>query len=135
MGLPVIVGAGRNGCHPVRERTYGPRGVRLLDEYGRRSDESGNRGTYGGYQLYLTAQGYVELTREGTWSVWQGEWARYDATPAPLTGTAVAAQYDVDEVIAALAAAVEDAHAAKPDAGAHARRAERFRTLTALLRW
>jgi hypothetical protein len=85
-----------------------------------------NRGQFGGEQLYVTQTGeWLEITRTGHWSNWQGEgggWAcgdvpwssdedycvdrGYDGCIKTMTDAEVGAQYNLDEILDGLAAAM-----------------------------
>jgi hypothetical protein len=97
-----------------------------FDDNTNRGDQ--NRGTYSGSRLYLTdANKWLEITRSGSWSRWQGEgegWAcgdvdwddatdetddsygdvnsGYSGGTKTLTDAEVAARYNVDEILAEL---------------------------------
>ena len=74
--------SGRNGCNPVSSCEYfDERGVMLVNDFERAKDSTGNEGTYGGSRLYLLDDGTLAyVSREGTWSCWQGAADTYTAT-------------------------------------------------------
>ncbi len=110
---------------PICGLTGKVRGLLCLDNFDSDSNRGDqNRGTYRGKRLFLTDAGeWLEITRSGSWSRWQGEgegWAcgdvdwddnsddesadqyessGYDGGIETLTDAEVAAHYNLDEVL------------------------------------
>lgn len=101
--------AGRNGCNPVSRYEYhDERGAVLVDNYAREKDESGNRGSLGGERLCLLSDGRLAVvTREGSFSHWQGEADRWESTLAVVTPREAMNEYELDAVLGALAEALD----------------------------
>ena len=71
-----------------------------------REDNYGGRNT--GSRLYLTCDGWIETTRTGTWSSFQGEPDQWEAASRDLSNVEVAAAYDLRELLAHLATSVAE---------------------------
>lgn len=101
--------AGRNGCNPVSRYDYhGERGAVLVDNYDSEKDETGNRGRLGGERLYLLSDGRLAVvTRDGSFSHWQGEADRWESRLAVVTPREAMNDYELDAVLAALAEALD----------------------------
>lgn len=102
---------GSNGCNPWSETERADwRGLCTSDgKPGPTRDTRGddNTGTYGGFDLFLQADGtWCELAYEGAWSRWQGAVSSWSTSAKLLTSVEVARDYDVDEIVAQLCQAV-----------------------------
>jgi len=101
-------------------------------------DGRGNSGSYEGTDVFLTANGLIELTYEGHWSRWQGAATEWSAMQRPLTVPEFVVEYEnaaarlVSHLADALARQAGDGMA-KRAAQARAT-AEKFAALTCLLR-
>jgi len=123
---------GRNGCNPVSIRRAHPgRGCLVVDGYRRRCDGTGNRGTIGGHRLYLASDGFIEATLSGEWSSWSGEWDRYETEISNPSLAAIAAEYDLGDIVAGLWAAISAAREDIADMGV--RQKSRLETATAIV--
>lgn len=76
-----------------------------LDAFDHRDHASDrNRGECYGCRLYLSQFGeWVETTRNGSWSNWQGEPQAWTGSIAVLTDAEVAEQYHLDQIVEQLA--------------------------------
>jgi hypothetical protein len=97
--------SGRDGLNPVRQRDFSQhRGVCLADTFGHEKDETGNRGKCDGSRLYLlTDARWLEVTRTGTFSHWQGEWDRWEGAERLMQPSEVAEEYVAAEILDAIA--------------------------------
>jgi hypothetical protein len=96
--------AGQNGCNPVSEREYfEERGVCLVNAYTSAKDSTGNCGRWEGERLYLLSDGRLaETSRTGTWSRWQGDWDRYEATIKIVDAAYAVKDYELADIVEAL---------------------------------
>jgi len=125
---------GRDGLHPVSEHEdHDERGVVLIDRWGRRSDSTGNRGSFTGRRLYLLSDGQLAVVeREGSWSHWQGEAAEYETTLSILTPREAMDVWDLEEALEGLAAALAEQAGREKSTAAAKERAERLAALAKL---
>ena len=102
--------SGRNGCNPVSRCEYfDERGVMLVDDFERGKDATGNEGTYGGSRLYLLDNGTLAyVSREGTWSCWQGAADTYTATLAIVPTVRAVEMYELTDMVEALNTKLEE---------------------------
>jgi hypothetical protein len=128
---------GQNGCNPVsRKEHHSERGFLLVDGYERTRDATGNRGDLAGSRLFLLIDGRLaEVTREGSFSVWQGEADEWESTLEILAADVVAERYDIEEILATIAEALTKAVGSREKATAKAiERAERVSAISRLVR-
>jgi hypothetical protein len=96
------------------EYTTGSAGLRVCGDGPEYDCPRANQGKYEGYDLFLLPDGsWIEASYTGSWSRWQGAGDSWEATERTLTTAEVAAEYDVDVVITAIADALEKAHGSR----------------------
>jgi len=109
------VTADRNECNPVERKTHrSTKSLTLWSSYRQVGDGTGNRGELVGRKLVLDELGeFVQLSRTGTWSKWQGEANEWSTTEQMMSPAEVAAAYlsYCEAILKALAAAFTDAGA------------------------
>jgi hypothetical protein len=129
---------GRDGCNPVEKKEYfEQRGIILVEDFRRVRDETGNEGTYEGRALALLATGELAIiTREGTWSLWQGSWNREEHTMKCVTVAEAMNTFDADDCVAALRNALDKQLNSKRQEATKAAlaRAEQLRAIAALVK-
>ncbi len=127
---------GANGCNPVEIKEYhATRGLLVVDEYRRNKDSSGNSGSYSGYGVYLLADGTLARAKQsGTWSAWQGDWDRTSWELTPTTSGEVMKRDTIDEIVVALAEALEKQSGLDGAAKAAVLRTEKLTALLALMK-
>jgi len=115
-----------------RETHLDERGLLVIDGWKRHKDTSGNRGELDGERLYLLSDGtWATLTREGTWSAWQGEPDRWEAELDRIEPVDVVQSYKLEDVVRSIAASL--AAQRKADRAASTKRAlDRAERMTAL---
>lgn len=57
--------------------------------------------------FHFSTRRVAEVTRDGTWSQWQGEWDRFETTLERLPTARVAEEHDVDAIVEAISEALE----------------------------
>jgi hypothetical protein len=104
-------GSGRNGCTPWAEETALGRGIVLVDHieqvYGANDQ---NRGRFTGDRLVLLRDGsLVKLTREGSWSKWQGEENHWEEEATGLAPKVAVKEYALRDILGGLVEALNKA--------------------------
>ncbi len=81
-----------------------------MDNFTREYTDKDTRGDYLGSQLILTNSGtFLELTRQGEWSRWQGEGSHWGTTERELTSEEAVVSYSLKEIISGLVEAFKEA--------------------------
>lgn len=119
------------------EETYHDvRGLRLAGDGPERDHPRANDGAIEGEDLLLLDDGrFVRLTWSGSWTRWQGRSSESRSELEILTLAEVVAGWDLDEILAALAKALEAqlSGRAEKTTKAATERAEKLRAVAALL--
>jgi hypothetical protein len=118
------------------EYTAGSYGLRVCGDGPEYDYPRANAGKYEGCDLFLLPDGsWIEASYTGSWSRWQGAGDSWEATERTLTTAEVAAEYDVDAIIAAIADVLEKAKGSREKSTTRAlERAEKIRAIAKLVR-